>query len=92
MNPPIPCELVANPKLFAEHILEPLIPVLVFERTLMEDRPVVRPLTTHHNTQVRYTSVPRAECKPLIPVLERGKAVQVIGLLHTQPPYCVLQL
>ena len=57
----------------------------------MEDRPVVRPSTTH-NTQARYTSVPRAECKPPISVLERGKAVQVIGLLRTEPPYCVLQL
>ena len=48
--------------------------VLVLERTpLMEDRPVVRASTTH-NTGVRYTSVPRAGCKPPISVLERGKA------------------
>lgn len=58
----------------------------------MEDWSVVRPSTTHHNTQVRYTSVPRTECKPPISVLERGKAIQVIGLLHTEPAYCVLQL
>ena len=59
---------------------------------MMEDRPVVRPSTTHHNTEVRCTSVPREEDKPLFSVLEQGKAVQVIGLLHTEPPYCVLQL
>jgi hypothetical protein len=58
----------------------------------MEDRPAIRPSPTQYNTDVRYTSVPRAECEPPIAVLERSKAVQDISLLHTEPPYCVLKL